>query len=91
MDYTILQTGPSDENGLPTEPGSINGGMFQREEPLGVPMITIDVEDIDKALETIGGLGGSTVQARQQVGDMGWAAYFRDTEGNLVGLWQNAT
>ena len=21
---------------------------------------------------------------------MGWAAYFRDTEGNVVGLWQNA-
>ena len=21
---------------------------------------------------------------------MGWAAYFRDTEGNIVGLWQNA-
>jgi hypothetical protein len=21
---------------------------------------------------------------------MGWAAYFRDTEGNIIGLWQNA-
>jgi hypothetical protein len=21
---------------------------------------------------------------------MGWAAYFKDTEGNVVGLWQSA-
>jgi predicted enzyme related to lactoylglutathione lyase len=25
------------------------------------------------------------------VGDMGFAAYFNDSEGNLMGLWQNAT
>jgi predicted enzyme related to lactoylglutathione lyase len=24
------------------------------------------------------------------VGPMGWNAYFRDTEGNVVGLWQSA-
>jgi predicted enzyme related to lactoylglutathione lyase len=24
------------------------------------------------------------------VGDMGWAAYFTDTEGNVIGLWQPA-
>jgi predicted enzyme related to lactoylglutathione lyase len=24
------------------------------------------------------------------VGDMGFAAYFTDTEGNLMGLWENA-
>jgi len=23
-----------------------------------------------------------------QVGDMGYAAYFKDTEGNIIGLWQ---
>jgi predicted enzyme related to lactoylglutathione lyase len=25
------------------------------------------------------------------VGDMGYAAYFTDSEGNLIGLWQNAS
>ena len=54
------------------------------------PVITIDVDDIDAALEKIEALGGATVSARQEVGTMGWAAYFRDTEGNIVGLWQNA-
>jgi predicted enzyme related to lactoylglutathione lyase len=30
------------------------------------------------------------VQGRQEVGDMGYAAYFKDTEGNTMGMWQNA-
>ena len=32
-----------------------------------------------------------TVLGRQDVGDMGWAAYFKDVEGNLMGLWQRAS
>ena len=90
MDYTMANTTPSDEQGVPTEPGSINGGMFQREGPLTTPVITIDVEDIDKAMEIVSNLGGAAVRPRQAVADMGFAAYFRDTEGNLIGLWQNA-
>ena len=50
----------------------------------------MDVDDIDAALEKINALGGSTVLPRQDVGGMGWSAYFKDTEGNVVGLWQNA-
>jgi predicted enzyme related to lactoylglutathione lyase len=91
MDYTLVQSTPTDdETGMPKEPGSINGGMFQREEPLTAPVIVIDVDDIDKALETIGGLGGTMAVPRQPVGDMGFAAYFTDPEGNLIGLWQTA-
>lgn len=45
---------------------------------------------IDETLKKIDGLGGSTVDERTPVGDMGFAAYFKDTEGNLMGLWENA-
>ena len=89
MSYTLVSTGPSDQ-GPPSEPGFINGGMFQRGEPAAGPVVTVDVDDIDASLELIEKLGGSTVEAKQQVGDMGWSAYFRDPEGNLMGLWQNA-
>ena len=34
-------------------------------------------------------LGGKIAIGRQQVGDMGVSAYFHDTEGNLIGLWQS--
>ena len=89
MKYVLVTTGPSDQ-GPPSEPGFINGGMLYRELPVGTPVITIDVEDIDASLEKIENLGGTTVSAKQAVGDMGFAAYFKDSEGNLMGLWQNA-
>ncbi len=90
VDYTSVATGPAGDQG-PTEPGYINGGMFKREGPLTSPLLTVDVADIDAALSAIGGLGGSTVREKFAVGDMGFAAYFTDTEGNVIGLWENAT
>ncbi len=90
LSYTMIQTTPTDESGMPSVPGSINGGMFRRQGTVTSPVVTVDVDDIDAALESINALGGSTVMPRQEVGNMGWSAYFKDTEGNIVGLWQNA-
>ena len=50
----------------------------------------VDVDDIDAALAKITALGGSTFREKMEVPGMGWNAYFKDSEGNLVGLWQNA-
>ena len=52
------------------------------------PVPVIDVESIEAALAKIGGLGGSTLVGKTPVGDMGFAAYFKDTEGNTIGLWE---
>jgi predicted enzyme related to lactoylglutathione lyase len=89
MGYTLVTSGPSGDQG-PTEAGFINGGMMQRQEPFTAPNIVVDVENIETALGAVNDAGGSTVQERQAVGDMGFAAYFRDSEGNLVGLWESA-
>lgn len=91
LHYSIVQTGPVGDDGFPVERGYIGGGMLKRESPTDRPVITIDVEDIDTALARIEELGGMTVLGRQDVGDMGWAAYFKDVEGNLMGLWQART
>ena len=90
LSYTMASTGPVDEQAMPTEPGFINGGMFERTEALRGPMITIDVDDLDAALKTVESLGGKQVGEKLPVGDMGFAAYFEDTEGNVLGLWQTA-
>lgn len=90
MAYLMVSTTPTDDQGRPTEPGSINGGMFERAEGLTTPVLTIDVDDIDTALETVTARGGVMVRPRQEVMGMGFTAYFKDTEGNLIGLWQNA-
>ena len=87
--YTLVSTGPSGEQG-PEEPGFINGGMMRREGPGDGPIVVIDVDDIDASLTRIEELGGQTLLGRQAVGDMGWAAYFKDVEGNSMGLWQTA-
>ncbi len=89
MGYVLVSTGPNGEQG-PTEPGFINGGMLQREGHWTAPNIVIDVPNIEDALKAVGEHGGSTVVERQPVGDMGFSAYFKDSEGNLIGLWETA-
>jgi uncharacterized protein len=90
MSYTIVMTGPSTDTG-PSEPGFINGGMLARGQGATTgPVVVLDVESIDVALERISELGGSTVVGRTPVGEMGFAAYFTDPEGNVIGLWETA-
>jgi hypothetical protein len=90
LNYTIANTGPAGEQG-PTEPGYINGGMGQRvSEHFSSTVVTIGVDSIDDTLETIEELGGSTLVPKQPVADMGFTAYIKDSEGNVVGLWENA-
>jgi predicted enzyme related to lactoylglutathione lyase len=90
MSYVMASTGPSGDQG-PTEPGFINGGMLKRSDsPSPGPIVVIDVDSIDSALTRVGELGGSTVVPKQPVGDMGFAAYVKDPEGNVIGLWETA-
>ena len=87
MQYSLVMTGPSGDQG-PSEPGFINGGLMQRQDEYKAPNIVIDVDNIEDALKAVNEAGGSTVHERLEVGDMGFAAYFNDTEGNLIGLWE---
>jgi predicted enzyme related to lactoylglutathione lyase len=90
-EYTSVTTTTVDEKTrMPTEVGGINGGMVQRAPEMPAPVITIDVEAIDDALKQIEAAGGSTVMARTPIPDMGAFAYFKDTEGNVMGLWETA-
>ena len=88
--YTLATTTPTDGNGRLTEVGGINGGMLKRQGPINAPVITIGVANLDEAMATVEKLGGTVTIGRQPVGDMGFSAYFHDTEGNLIGLWQDA-
>ena len=88
--YYMAQTTPSGKDGRPTSPGSINGGMGKREGPLQSVVVTLMVDDIDAKLTTIKKLGGSVLAGKTPIGDMGFSAYFKDTEGNTVGLYENA-
>ena len=87
-DYTGATTTPVDETMMPTEPGGINGALVDRKGGNPAPVVTIDVDNIDVALEAIAAAGGSTVTPRTAIPGMGAFAYFKDSEGNITGLWE---
>jgi uncharacterized protein len=86
--YTMVTTAALDEQGMPAEPGAINGGMTTRADPVTSPVVVVNVDDIDAALERIRALGGTVKRTRTAVGEMGFSAYFEDPEGNVIGLWE---
>ena len=89
LDYHLVATAKSDQYGRAAEPGAINGGMPKRKAPAKSTTITIDVTDIDSSLKSVEKLGGKILQKKSPVGDIGFSAYFEDTEGNRVGLFQS--
>lgn len=93
MQYVGLHTGPVDEKNMWKEPGFINGGMFQRNPkfPLKGPTIAITVDDIDASIKKVKAAGGEVMMEKMQIADMGLYAYIKDTEGNVIGIWQNLT
>jgi uncharacterized protein len=70
-----------------TEPG-INGALFQRGETRETTL-TMSVDSIEDALETIRAEGGKVVQGKTPIPTMGWFATCEDTEGNRFGLFTN--
>jgi predicted enzyme related to lactoylglutathione lyase len=88
MDYTIVRTTPVNDRQMPTEPGAINGGMMQRTQDTPSPVITVGVDSIDDALKKVEAEGGSVVRPRTPIPGMGAYAYLKDTEGNVIGLWE---
>lgn len=89
MDYTIARTSECDENKMPKKIGTINGGIRKRMNEKDSPLIVVDVKSIDNTLEKAKAKGSKVVLEKNQVGDMGYYAIITDSEGNLVGVWQN--
>lgn len=90
MAYTTATTVPIDDKMMPTEPGAINGGFTSKGAETPSPVITIQVDSIDDSLKKIEAGGGSTVTPRTPIPNMGAFAYFKDSEGNVMGLFEGA-
>lgn len=75
------------------KPEASGGGLMGRRD-LGAdhPLLVIRIEDatLDEALARIEQAGGKTEKPPEPVGDFGEWARFRDSEGNLLGLWKDA-
>jgi predicted enzyme related to lactoylglutathione lyase len=68
MDYTMARTTEVDEQTrMPKHPGSINGGMMKRGGAFRNTTLTVDVGDIDKAVERIVKAGGKLAKEKQSL------------------------
>ena len=88
-DAAFALTVAADDHGNPTEPGGINGGFHVRNGAADAgPVINVHVADIDSKLVAIERAGGHVVQPRTEVPQYGLSiALFRDTEGNVMGMY----
>lgn len=91
MEYVLAKTVETDEKKMmPKEAGAINGGMMKRNDMVEGPSFAINVENIDEAMQDVRKAGGIMLTVKMPVGDMGLMAYFKDSEDNVLSLWQTA-
>ena len=93
MPYTFVVTTPADEQGNPTTPGGINGGMFPREDGGGAtsPVLVIEVPSCEQRVREVEAAGGKVLVNPTEIPNMGIYAQFKDPEGSVLGLWQPLT
>ncbi len=90
MQYVGIRTTPVDEKThMPTKPGAINGGMMMRTDKVKSPVFAITVSSVDQYVKKVEAAGGRLVTPKVEIGGMGYYAYVSDTEGNVVGLWED--
>ena len=80
FDYWMVMTG--DE-----EPG-IDGGMMKRPHPGATIVNTISVPSVDEYTEKVKAKGGKIVMEKMPIPEVGYMAYFLDTEGNPFGIME---
>ena len=89
MSYVMASSVPVDENQMPKEPGAINGGLFPRPKEAPYPALYVGVESIDATLTKVKAGGGKVVTPKTPIPGMGAYARIADTEGNIIGLFEN--
>ncbi|MFH5821423.1 VOC family protein [Georgenia sp. AZ-5] len=77
---------PGGEEG---EVGVIGGDIYKRSTP-EPPTVVITVDRIEPALVAVEQHGGRRLGDVESMPGMGRYAYFEDTEGNRLGLWEEA-
>ena len=80
---TTVEVGPDYR---PTEPGAINGALMRRRDDAPAPVLVIEVASVDDGLARVEAAGGAIVRPKTEIPGMGYYAYARDTQGNVIGL-----
>ncbi len=91
MDYRLVKTVETDDKGMPTQPGGINGGLLKRPPGYGVRAWVnyINVESLDASVAKAQKLGAKLTIKLAPVTGMGWFAMLTDPQGNHFAPWQS--
>lgn len=89
MAYVMAETVAVNEQRRPSEPGAINGGLFQRPKEAPHPVIYVGVSSVDQALAKAQAAGGKVITPTTPIPGMGAYARVADTEGNVLGLFES--
>ena len=89
MDYTMVYTDELDKNQKPITPGVVNGGFTKRNPIQVTPTLVMTVKNIKETNKKIQSFGCELLGDLISVGDMGLYQLFKDTEGNVLGVFQN--
>ena len=86
-EYYLQQTGEEDE------PYGIGGALIARRSAVnfGGTLVVINVDDLDAYVAKVTAAGCEIVTPRSVIPGVGWFANFRDTEGNVVGMFMDDT
>ena len=80
-DYWLIATGTASERG-------INGGLKRRTQKQAGMVPTIEVADLDRAVEEIRAQGGTLLEKKKSLPGTGFLAYCSDPEGNAFAILQ---
>jgi predicted enzyme related to lactoylglutathione lyase len=87
-EYWLVMTGDPQARG-------IDGGLLRRPCPapadgqsVNAFVCTVDVADVDASVKTATDNGGTLALPKMAVPGVGWLAYVKDTEGNILGMMQ---
>ena len=87
--YGIHTVDIDEKTRLPKEPGAINGGLMKKDATAPYPIIVMNVTSIEESLKKAEANGAKIVMPTVNVMGMGLYARITDTEGNIVGVWQD--
>ncbi len=90
MPYSFAMTTEVDDQFMPSRVGGINGGTYPRGDGggSGSPVIVLEVASCQQRIDDVMAAGGSHVLGPHTIPGMGIYAQVKDTEGNIIGLWQ---
>jgi hypothetical protein len=82
VDYWLINTGD------PVSPG-IDGAFFRPNELLNGTVNTVEVDDLDAAIDKVVQNGGQVLVEKNTIPGVGYQAYCKDVEGTIFGVHQS--